>query len=66
MTTINSVSNTPVSPYEAEQNVTEISEVINSLDREYSNEWAMRFLYNEWMQKVLLSDGIDADENYDW
>lgn len=66
MTTINSVLNIPVSPHETDKNVNEMSDIIGSLGKDTSNDWAMRFLYNEWMQKVLLSDGIDADENYDW
>ncbi len=66
MITINSVSNISMPPNETEKNVTEISDVIKSLDVESNNEWAMQFLYTEWMQKVLLSDGLDEDENYDW
>lgn len=66
MITINSVSNMSIPPNEMDTSVTEISDVIKSLDVEGNNEWAMQFLYNEWMQKVLLSDGLDEDENYDW
>lgn len=66
MITINSVSNMSIPPNEMDTSVTEISDVIKSLDVESNNEWAMQFLYNEWMQKVLLSDGLDEDENYDW
>ena len=55
-----------IPPNEMDTSVTEISDVIKSLDVEGNNEWAMQFLYNEWMQKVLLSDGLDEDENYDW
>ncbi|MGG2140130.1 hypothetical protein [Symbiopectobacterium sp. RP] len=69
MTTINSLSNSTVSLYETDGDIKDISEVIKGLDDDEINNYAMhamRFMYNEWMQKVLLSDGLDPDENYDW
>ncbi|MGX8940874.1 hypothetical protein ACWWJF_10965 [Symbiopectobacterium sp. Eva_TO] len=66
MTTINSLSNSTVSLYETDGDIKEISQIINGLYEDEINNYAMRFMYNEWMQKVLLSDGLDPDENYDW
>ncbi|WP_291972017.1 hypothetical protein [Candidatus Symbiopectobacterium sp.] len=63
MTTINSLSNSTVSLYETDGDIKDISEVIKGLDDDKTNNYAMRFMYNEWMQKVLLSDGLDPDEN---
>lgn len=66
MITINSLLNSATLLYETNGDVKEISETVKELDGEEINNYAMRFMHNEWMQKVLLSDGLDADENYDW
>lgn len=66
MTTINSLLNSTTLLYETDGDVREISEIVKELDGKESSNYAMRFMYNEWMQKVLLSDGLDPDENYDW
>ncbi|QZN94791.1 hypothetical protein [Symbiopectobacterium purcellii] len=66
MTTINSLLNSTTVLYENDGNIKEISEMVKELSDEERNNYAMRFMYNEWMQKVLLSDGLDPDENYDW
>lgn len=66
MTTINSLVKSTTLLYETDGDIKEISEIVKELDDEEINNYAMRFMYNEWMQKVLLSDGLDADENHDW
>ncbi|MCW2477104.1 MULTISPECIES: hypothetical protein [unclassified Symbiopectobacterium] len=66
MTTINSLSNSTVYLYETDGEIKQITDIINELDEEKKNDWGMRFMYNDWMQKVLLSDGLDPDENHDW
>lgn len=66
MTTINSLSNSTIFPYEADGDVKEISEIMKALEGDKINNYAMRFMYNEWMQKVLSSNGLDPDENHDW
>lgn len=66
MTTINSLLNSTTLLYENDGDVQEISEIVKALDDKEINNYAMRFMYNEWTQKVLLSDGLDPDENYDW
>lgn len=66
MATINSLLTSTTVLYEKDGNITEISEVVKELSDEERNNYAMRFMYNEWMQKVMLSDGLDPDENYDW
>ncbi len=66
MTTINYLLNSTISPYKIDGDIKEMSEIIKELVDEGGDNYAMRFMYNEWMQKVLLSDGLDPDENYDW
>ncbi len=66
MATINSLLTPTTVLYEKDGNITEISEVVKELSDEERNNYAMRFMYNDWMQKVMLSDGLDPDENYDW
>lgn len=66
MTTINALLNSTILPYKTDGDIKEMSEIIKELVDEGGDNYAMRFMYNEWMQKVLLSDGLDPDENYDW
>lgn len=66
MTMISSGSPMAAMHYAAQQGVDEMDTDIDAIQNEYSNDLGFKLMYNEWMQKILLSDGVDEDENHDW
>lgn len=66
MTTISSQLNSTTLFYKTDGAVKEMRDIINGLDDKDVMSPSMMLMYEEWKQKILLSDGIDSDENYDW
>ena len=68
MVTINSntlnvaVQTAEVNEAESIENQIDTQEV----DKDAYGNMGYKLMYQEWMQKILMSDGLDEDENRDW
>lgn len=66
MTVINSAPLSAGAYAASEREVQDIDNAMDNLQEKNDMNLGFKLMYQEWMQKILLSDGVDGDENQEW